>query len=413
MSSTYDAVVVGARCAGSPTAMLLARRGYRVLLVDKATFPSDTMSTHLVHPPGVAALKRWGLLERLVATGCPPITTYRYDFGPLTIAGSPRSSDGVAHAYCPRRIVLDELLVEAAVAAGAELREGFDVDEVLIENGVVAGIRGHARGGPSVTERACVVIGADGRHSLVAKALQPERYHEQPTHQAAYYAYWSDLPVDGLEVYIRTDSGRGWGVLPTHDGLTCVIMGWPRSEFDANRKDVEGNYMRTLELVPEFAERARGATRATRFVGTGDQPNFYRKPYGPGWALVGDAGFHKDSITAQGISDAFRDAELLADALDQSLSGGRTHEEALAGYQRMRDAASLPMFELTCELAKLEPPPPEMLQLLGAASASQVAMDDFASAMAGTLPIPEFFAPENVARIVGQRTPEPSEAVSI
>ena len=141
----YDAIVVGARCAGSPTAMLLARKGYRVLLLDKATFPSDTMSTHVVHPPGVAALERWGLLERLEATGCPPVETYSFDFGPLTISGSPQPIDGIAHGYCPRRTVLDQLLVDAAVEAGAELREGFTVDEILASDGAVTGIRGQPR----------------------------------------------------------------------------------------------------------------------------------------------------------------------------------------------------------------------------------------------------------------------------
>src|SRR5882757_5965714 len=127
MTSDYDAIVIGARCGGSPTAMLLARRGYRVLLVDKATFPSDTISTHMIHPPGVAALARWGLLDAVRATGCPPISMYSFDFGPITIVGSPRATDGVAEAYCPRRIVLDELLVRAAAAAGAQLREAFTV----------------------------------------------------------------------------------------------------------------------------------------------------------------------------------------------------------------------------------------------------------------------------------------------
>src|SRR5512132_276313 len=174
MSNSHDVIVVGARCAGSPTAMLLARAGYRVLLLDKALFPSDTMSTHVVHPPGVAALERWGLLDRLVATGCPPIDTYTFDFGPLTLSGSPRPIDGVSVAYCPRRTVLDKLLVDAAVEAGAELREGFTVEEVLTSGGAVTGIRGHGRNGASVTERARIVIGADGRHSLVAKAVGPE-----------------------------------------------------------------------------------------------------------------------------------------------------------------------------------------------------------------------------------------------
>ena len=359
MSKDYDAIIVGARCAGSPTAMLLARKGYRVLLLDKATFPSDTMSTHLIHPPGVAALKRWGLLERLEATGCPPIGSYLFDFGPIAISGSPRPADGNAVALCPRRIVLDELLVEAAVAAGAELREGFAVEEVLIDDGRVTGVRGHTKGGETVIERSRVVIGADGKHSLVAKAVRPQQYNEVPTLEAAYYTYWSGLPTDGYETYIRAEDGRGFGVLATHDDLTCVIVGWPRAQFEANRKDVEGTYMRSFELVPEFAERVRGATREARFVGTGDQPNFFRKPYGPGWALVGDAGYHKDPITAQGISDAFRDAEALAAALDDAFAGRRQYEETMAGYQRARDEASLPMFELTCEFAKIEPPPPE------------------------------------------------------
>src|SRR3954471_24129447 len=194
---SYDAIVVGARCAGSPTAMLLARMGARVLLVDKASFPSDTMSTHHVHPPGLAALRRWNLLERLEATGCPPVETYSFDFGPLTIAGSPQPIDGIAHGYCPRRTILDQLLVDAAVEAGAELREGFNVDEIVAADGAVTGIRGRAKGAAPVTERAPVVIGPDGRHSLVAKTVKPEQYDERRSRLAMYYAYWSGLPADG------------------------------------------------------------------------------------------------------------------------------------------------------------------------------------------------------------------------
>ena len=193
MAKAYDAIVVGARCAGSPTAMLLARKGYRVLVVDRATFPSDTVSTHIVQPLGVAALARWGLLDRLVATGCPPIHTYSFDFGPFTIAGSPGTDDAPV-AYCPRRTVLDKLLVDAAAEAGAEVREGFGVDELLTENGRVVGIAGHSKGGAKITERATVVIGADGRHSRVAEQLRPEQYNEKPPLLAAYYTYWSGRP---------------------------------------------------------------------------------------------------------------------------------------------------------------------------------------------------------------------------
>src|SRR5437899_8845010 len=180
MTSQYDAIIVGARCGGSPAAMLLARKGYRVLVVDRATFPSDTLSTHLIHAPGVAALARWGLLDRVVATGCPAIETYSFDFGPITIKGSPHAFDGVATAYAPRRTVLDKILVDAASEAGAEVREGFTVDEVVVEDGTVVGIRGHDKDGAPVVERARVVIGADGRNSRVAKAVQPEHYHDKP-----------------------------------------------------------------------------------------------------------------------------------------------------------------------------------------------------------------------------------------
>jgi 2-polyprenyl-6-methoxyphenol hydroxylase-like FAD-dependent oxidoreductase len=378
--------------------MLLARAGHRVLLVDRATFPSDTMSTHMVHPPGVAALERWGLLARLEASGCPAIESYSFDFGPFTIAGPPRPVDGVARGYCPRRIVLDQLLVEAAVAAGAELRERFSVDELLVEDGIVAGIRGRAKGGRRVTERARVVVGADGRHSFVAKAVGAPRYHERPTLEAGYYAYWSGLPADGFDVFIRP--GRAFAAMPTNDDLAVLVVGWPRSEFEANRGDIEGTYLSSVALAPELREQLDGATRETRFVGTGDLPNFFRKPYGPGWALVGDAGYHKDPCTAQGISDAFRDAEALAGALADAWAGRRGYDAALGAYQRARDAAALPMYDLTCDLATLEPPPPERQRLLAAVADSDEAMEGFASVMAGTLPVPEFFGPESTERIL-------------
>jgi flavin-dependent dehydrogenase len=405
MSTEYDAIVVGARCGGSPTAMLLARNGYRVLLVDKATFPSDTMSTHLAHPPAVAALDRWGILDKLEETNCPPITRYSFNFGPVSVAGTPRPSNGADRAYCPRRIVLDALLVEAAVAAGVEMREGFTVDEVLIEDGRVTGIRGHAKGGDTVTERAKVVIGADGRHSIVAKAVEPEAYNEVPPLAPAYYAYWSGLPTDSFDTYIRAESGRGWAAIPTHDDLTCVVQGTPQSDFGTTKKDVEGTYLKGFELAPEFAERIHAAKRVSGFMGAGDLAGYFRKPYGPGWALVGDAGYHKHPITAFGITDAFRDAEAVATALDDTFSERRSFDEGMADYQHARDEEALPIYEFTCDFAKLEPPPPEMQQLIGAMQGNQEAQDGFVSVMAGTLPAPEFFGPANAGRIMAAAGP--------
>src|SRR4051812_1513974 len=401
MALRYDAIVVGARCAGSPLAMLLARAGHRVLLVDRATFPSDTMSTHVLHPPAVAALERWGLLGRLEATGCPPMTRYSYDFGPVTIAGSPHPTDGAATAYGPRRIVLDALLVEAAAAAGAELREGFAVEEILVEDGRVTGIRGREAGGRMVTERARVVVGADGRHSRVAKAVRPARYEELGPLAPAYYAYWSGPPVDGFETYIRIEGGRGWAALPTHDDLTCVVVGWPQAQFHDNRADVERAYMRTFALQPAFAERIGAATRETRFRGAGDLAGYFHTPFGPGWALVGDAGYHKHPITAFGITDAFRDAQQVSAALDDAFTGRRPYAEAMAEHQRLRDAHARPIYGFTAEFAGFVPPSAEMQALFGAMQGNQEAQDDFVSVMAGTLGAPEFFAPDNLTRIMG------------
>src|SRR5262245_44588819 len=167
----YDAIVVGARCAGSPTAMLLAQKGHRVLLVDKSGFPSDTLSTHYIHQTGIARMKRWGLLDALAATGCPPVSRMTFDMGPLVLEGSPTPSIGVGDGYAPRRTVLDKVLVDGAVAAGVDLREHFSVQSLLHDGDRVTGVRGRSVGGPTVNEEARIVIGADGLRSLVARSV--------------------------------------------------------------------------------------------------------------------------------------------------------------------------------------------------------------------------------------------------
>jgi flavin-dependent dehydrogenase len=394
----YDAIVVGARCAGSPTAMLLARKGYRVLLLDRDTFPSDHLSTHWIHQPGVARLGRWELRERLVATGCPPITSITMDLGPFALRGTPPPAGDVAEAYCPRRTVLDKLLVDAAVEAGAELRQDFSVQDLIWDGDHVSGITGRSATGTTVTEQARIVIGADGIHSLVARRVGSPSYNTKPTFACAYYSYWSGVPLEGVEFYPREH--RGFGAIPTQDGLTVIIVGWPHDEFHAFRADVEGNFLRTLELAPAFAERVRRGRREEPFTGTAELSNYFRRPHGPGWALVGDAGYHKDPITAQGISDAFRDAELVAEAVDAGLAGRQPMEEAMAAYEQRRNEAALPIYQFTCQLATLEPPPPEMQQLFAALRENQADTNRFMGIFAGTTPVPEFFAPENVGRII-------------
>jgi flavin-dependent dehydrogenase len=349
----YDVIVVGARCAGSPTAMLLARAGHRVLLLDKSTFPSDKLSTHYIQPSGVQCLEAWGLLDSVIATGAPPISTFSvYGAGDTLLMQPPQ--EGVA--YCPRRYLLDKILVDAAVAAGAELREGFRVDEIIMDVETVTGIAGRAHGGEQVRESARYVVGAEGHHSIVADAVNAPKYREREALTGGYYSYWSGVDMPGAAAYI---SDRG-GVLafPTNGGLVCVAAGGPRERFAEYRKDIEGGFFAILDSSPKFAAKIRAGKREERWMGTADVPNFFRKPWGPGWALVGDAGYMKDPVTGFGIADAFRDAGLLATALDDVLAGRAPPEEALAAYQSQRDAAAGPIYEMTLQMASGDMAPP-------------------------------------------------------
>jgi flavin-dependent dehydrogenase len=379
--------------------MLLARKGYRVLLVDKAKFPSDVINGYYIHQPGVLRLKRWGLGDKVRDFNCPAIRNLSLDFGEFILSGTPPPIDGVTEGYAPRRFVLDKILVDAAVAAGVELREGFTVQELTVDGARVTGIRGHTQGGSLVTEQARIVIGADGKHSIVARTMQAPTYNARPALTCWYYTHWSGEPIEGMKFYVR---GRRTLIeAPTSYGLTVVLAGLPHSEFETFRTDIEGNYWRSLELVPELAERVRSRKQEERFVGTADMENFFRKPYGPGWALVGDAGYHKDPYTAQGITDSFRSAELLSEAIDAGLSERQLLMEALRDYERQRNEAVLPKYELTCQLAAHEPLPPEQRQLFMALQGNQADTDRFFGVVADTGSAQEFFAPENVQRIIG------------
>ena len=395
----YDAIIVGARCAGSPLAMLLARKGHRVLLLDKSTFPSDTISTHHIHQPGVARLKRWGLLDEVRASNVPPTTKIRFDVGPFALTGMPPPADGNIEAYAPRRRVLDKILVDAAVRAGAELREGFSVEELTTDGVAVTGIRGRDRKGATVTEKARIVIGADGARSFVARSVQAPVYLDRGMLTSNYYSYWSGVPLDAVELYPR--EGQMLVADKTNDGLTLVVAVWPKEEFNRVRSNVEAEFIRAIEdNAPTLAERLHGGKREERFAGTGFLPNFFRKPYGPGWALVGDAGYVKDPITAQGITNSFSHAEMLAEAIEEGFSGRRGMSEALADYERKRNEEVLPMFEHTTQLAKLGAPPPEMLRLLDALRGDGEETGRFLGTVTGTVLIQDFFSQENMSRII-------------
>jgi flavin-dependent dehydrogenase len=398
----YDAIVIGARCAGSPTAMLLARKGYRVLLMDKATFPSDTMSTLLIFPVGMDCLVRWGLVDRVRASGCPPSRSWTMVFGDLSLTGFPWSPNGITETLAPRRTVLDPILADEAARAGAEVRQGFVFEGVLREGDEVVGIRGRSKTGGSCEERARIVIGADGMRSAFAAAVGAEKTVERPPLTCGYYSFYSGLRATHVEMHMG--SGRIGVLVPTNDGNTLVSVQWHSEQFHTVRSNIEASHQSALdELSPELGERVRAAKREERFVGTGDVQNYFRRSSGPGWALVGDAAYHKDPITAQGISDAFRYAELLANAVDEGLSGRLAMGEALANYERERNESAMPIFEWTCRTAELRGPSAKTRDLIQALQSNPDEASRMMGLTAGTVLASEFFQPENLARIVSGR----------
>src|SRR5688572_26487315 len=373
----YDAIVIGARCAGSPTAMLLARRGFKVLLVDKATFPSDTISTHILWPHGAEVLGRWGLIQRLAATGVPPICRrMTFDVGPFALRGT---------------------------IPDADVREGFTVDELLVADDTVIGIRGHAKGTKSIEERARIVIGADGVNSFVARTVRAPEYDAEPVAACAYYSYFSGLRQDDIELYVREHVA--FGGAPTNGGLDLVMVNWPTRDFPTIRNDVDGHVWRALEAAPDFLARVREGRREEKWYGTAGVPGYLRKPYGKGWVLVGDASYNRDPITAQGISDAFIDAEALVETLSTWLSGNDVFDDRLAVHESARNERVRPMYEFTTHLAALEPPPPEMQALFGALRGNQDATNAFLSAITGAIPLTDFMSNENIGRIMAAAMP--------
>jgi flavin-dependent dehydrogenase len=393
-----DVIVVGARCAGAPTAMLLARRGYKVLLVDRAAFPSDIPHGHFIHRHGPGRLADWGLLDRIVATNCPGVSSTVVDLGDFPLVSTGLEVNGIALGYGPRRAVLDRLLVEAAVESGVELRMDFNVESFLTDGDRVAGIRGRTGDGSPVSEPASVVVGADGRRSRLAAFVKAPEYESFPTAACWYFSYWSGVAPRGVEIYVRGDNAIF--VFPTNDALTSVFVGWPIDRLPIVRRDLASHFMAAVDGIPSLSERLRAGRREEPFRGATDLPNFYRKPYGPGWALVGDAGCHKDPFLALGVCDAFRDAELLVNALDDGLSGRRSLEEALHDYEQRRNDASMADYRENLHMARFQPIPQDTFRLRAVLRDNPEATKQFFLARQEMIPRHTFFNPENLQRLM-------------
>jgi flavin-dependent dehydrogenase len=360
-----DVAIVGARAAGGALGILLARMGHDVVVLDRAQLPSDTLSTHSIARSGVVQLHRWGLLGEVLASGAPAIrqVTFHTSDGARSLAIKDRA--GVDVLVAPRRHVLDTIVARAAARSGAALRLGETVTDVHRDAaGRVTGLRARGRDGDTVDLDAAIVVGADGVRSHVARSVGARLVDERPADGAAYYAYYGGVPWSGIELFVA--DGMLAGVFPTHCGEACIWLCAPADDVLAVRRDggsVTAGFERLLERrTPALAARLGPARRTSPVRGAVRLPNQVRQAFGPGWALVGDALYHRDPITGHGISDAYRDAELLATALETALRGERSFDDALEDYRRRADDARREIFDITCALAGF-PPVPRFVEL--------------------------------------------------
>ncbi|MBA8928837.1 flavin-dependent dehydrogenase [Kutzneria viridogrisea] len=387
----YDIIVVGGRCAGASAAMLAARAGHRVLLLDRARMPSDTVSTHLVHQPGVALLAEWGVLDAVVATGCPAITQSAYHVADVHLHGSSMASGGQHAAYAPRRYLLDEVLLSAAVAAGVEFRSQATVTGLLLDEHGVCGVRYRTQSGQVHEERGRLVVGADGMRSAVARFAGAPTVVEDPTLTCVYYSYWSGLPPR-FELFEDTD--RFAGTVPTNDELSVVSIYFPQPEFEAVRRDARRIYVDNVaRMVPGLRDATVTDDRFGKLHAVGDQRNFFRQGTGPGWLLLGDAWHHKDSITARGISDAFLQADMFGRQVVPHVADPVALAGALADYEAMRKEKLTESYRNTLSVARLDIQQ-ERIQLLKFIERDPQLVDRYFSVVSGTLSVDEVYSPE-------------------
>jgi len=361
----HDVVVVGARAAGAATALLLARLGHDVVLLERAVFPADVISTHQIARTGVVQLHRWGLLQAVLDSGAPAIREVTFTTTDESITRRIKHRSGVDLLIAPRRYILDTIVAESAAAAGVDVRFGVTVSGVRLDDtGRAVGVYGQDGTGAEFEINARFVVGADGLRSRVARSVGAEVIEVRGDAGAVQYAYYDGVPWPGIEL-IAGDRALT-GVFPTHHGEACIWICSPSADAHAARRAAASRERafttHLARTAPELAGRLRAARRTSPVTGMLRTPNYLRRAHGPGWALVGDAGYHRDAVTGHGLSDAYRDAELLAVALHHALRGETDEGTALAGYQGQRDEALRDIFELTCALASY-PPAPEFVEL--------------------------------------------------
>jgi 2-polyprenyl-6-methoxyphenol hydroxylase-like FAD-dependent oxidoreductase len=371
-SSVHDVVVVGARAAGAATAMLLARAGLDVLVVDRSRYGSDTLSTHALMRLGVVQLHRWGVLDDVIAAGTPAVRTTTFTYADEEVRITIKPSHGVDALYAPRRTVLDRILVDAARAAGVSFAYGTSITDVVRDRtGRVVGVEGYDSRGRSVRYDARMIVGADGLRSVVADAVGARTERRGTATTAIVYGYWADLPTDGYRWVFRPDACAG--LIPTNDGHTCAFAASTPERIGRGGMDVLHDVVRAAE--PDFARRLVVATPPRGVRTFGGVPGYMRVPWGPGWALVGDASHWKDPLGAHGLTDALRDAEILARAIITIATGRATESDALDHYHRTRNQLSFPLFDVIDTIATMrwtDAEIPALLRQLSSAMSDEV-----------------------------------------
>lgn len=353
--STYDVIIVGGRLAGASTAMLLARAGLRVLVLEQGRYGSDTLSTHAFMRAGVVQLSRWGLLDQIIAAGTPAVqrTVVRYGSvaEPIDISPIP----DCPALFAPRRHLLDRVLADAAIEAGADVRFEHRVLRLRTDLiGRVSGVVYRDSQGRQHEASATLTIGADGPRSTIARQVGAPTYRRGRHATAFVVGYWSGVAATGYHWLYA--AGASAGIIPTNDGQVCAWVGMPSTRFPVARQLPDRGFRSTLtHVAADWMGRLDSGHQHGPLRGFAGIEGYLRQPWGNGWALVGDAGYFKDPITAHGMTDALRDAELLARAVDRGLRSGNADLSAeLAAYQRTRDELSHELFGIADRVASFD-----------------------------------------------------------
>ncbi len=422
-NDSYDVIIIGARIAGAATAALLARQGAQVLLLERATLPAPTVSCPIFFGNSLAMMERIGVLDTVAALGAPRIRYYGTRLPTLDLVAHLPDSHGYDYAYSIRRDMLDTaILRQVQNYPGITLCEGFAVTGLVWGNDQVVGVRGRQGHGAEQTIYARAVVGADGKRSLLARSVAAPIYDRITGQGCFFYAYYRNItPLDepSAVVYGSGDGKRATLVFDADAGLTVISVGIPAEEFDTARKDPEATLEQTWRAIPEMAERGRNAVRATPVMAQGPMDSFYRQSYGPGWALVGDAGHYIDPATGQGINNALRSAELFADAWARTRRRA-SWMNAMAEYQRQRDAYTRPMYDMLKtgrQFAALAMNGIDIgMPFLRAIARHPEISSRYIGIYSGATPVSEFFSPINIVRLLIEdnlRYELPSRAMSL